>query len=334
MSMPQRTFTVGRSESGQTLGDYLRQRLALPVVQVRQLLRTRQVRVAGTPCQDVGRRLRPGQRIDVHLSGNPDKKPSSLAEVLDKLPVPPVVCHVDDAIVVVNKPAGLTTMRHAEDVKEQGARARRYLPPTLADLVPLLLRPHTEGRTVPVRAVHRLDKETSGLVVFARTVEAERHLGGQLRAHTVQRLYRALVRGKAKAGRIESLLVDDRGDGRRGSNAEQGQRAVTHVAVVEELGEFTLVECRLETGRTHQVRIHLGEAGIPLCGDRIYDRPVHVKPWPDGSGAGRVMLHAAMLGLVHPVSSQALRWSVPLPRDMDQLLKRLRQQATPRPPSS
>jgi 23S rRNA pseudouridine1911/1915/1917 synthase len=259
-----------------------------------------------------------------------------LAEVLDALPVPPVLCHVDEAIVVVNKPAGLTTMRHPEDVKEQGKRARRFLPPTLADLVPLLLRPHLGGRTVPVRAVHRLDKETSGLVVFARTVEAERHLGGQLRAHTVQRLYRALVRGRASAGRIESLLVDDRGDGRRGSSKipGQGQRAVTHVTVVEELGDFTLVECRLETGRTHQVRIHLGEAGIPLCGERIYDRPVHGKPWPDGSRAGRVMLHAAVLGLVHPVSTRGLRWTVPLPRDMDQLLKRLRQQATQRPPRS
>src|SRR5439155_9104941 len=143
------------------------------------------------------------------------------------------------------------------------------------------------GRQPPVRAVHRLDKETSGLVVFARTVEAERQLGQQFRAHTVERSYLAVVRGRAEPGRIESSLVEDRGDRRRGSSTRPGagKRAVTHLTVVERLGDYTLVQCRLETGRTHQVRIHLGERGTPLCGERVYDRPVHGKPVPDPSGA-------------------------------------------------
>src|SRR5207253_9595288 len=127
--------------------------------------------------------------------------------------------------------------------------------------------------------VHSLDRDTSGLAVFARTQAAARHLGKQFREHTVERVYLALVRGRAEDRRIESCFVRDRGDGRRGSAVRQGEgekgrkgegekgtRAVTDVRVVEQLGEYTLVECRLETGRTHQVRIHLGEAGWPVCG--------------------------------------------------------------------
>src|SRR5262249_32641215 len=131
-------------------------------------------------------------------------------------------------------------------------------PETLADLLPGLIARRT-GKPGPVFAVHRLDKETSGLVVFARTKEAERHLGGQFRARTTDRRYLAVVRGRPNGERIESWLVRDRGDGRRGSSGVkgEGQHAVTHVRVLEELGAFALVECRLETGRTHQVRIHL-----------------------------------------------------------------------------
>jgi 23S rRNA pseudouridine1911/1915/1917 synthase len=242
----------------------------------------------------------------------------------------PIIRYVDKHVVVVDKPAGLTTMRHPKEAAEFGPRGQRFLPPTLADLLPdLLARRAGPGKRLErskVRAVHRLDKDTSGLVVFARTVEAERHLGQQFRAHTIERVYHGLVRGRAKEGKIESWLVRDRGDGRRGSSpiSGQGQRAVTHVRVLEELGEYTLVECRLETGRTHQVRIHLGEAGTPLCGERIYDRPLHGKPLPDGSGMKRVALHAALLGFKHPATGERMCWQSHLPKDMADLIKRLR----------
>jgi 23S rRNA pseudouridine1911/1915/1917 synthase len=212
-------------------------------------------------------------------------------------------------------------MRHAEEAAEFGARARRYLPPTLADLLPGLL-----DKRGPVWAVHRLDKETSGLVVFARNKEAERNLGKQFRAHTIERRYLALVRGRAKPGGIKSSLVRDRGDGRRGSTMEsaQGRRAITHVRVVEDLGEYTVVECRLETGRTHQVRIHLGESGTPICGERVYDRPLHGRPIPDRSGAPRLALHAASLGFKHPVTGKWMAWESPFPKDLQELLGRLK----------
>jgi 23S rRNA pseudouridine1911/1915/1917 synthase len=213
----------------------------------------------------------------------------------------------------------LTTLRHPHEAAEFGARAQRFLPPTLADLLPSILKTKT-----PLRGVHRLDKETSGLVVFARTAAAERHLSRQFRAHSIDRRYLALVRGRASPGTIESNLVRDRGDGRRGSGPGRGQQAITHVRVLERLGDFTLVECRLETGRTHQVRIHLGEASTPLCGEKVYDRPLHGAPLPDGSGAKRVMLHAARLGFDHPTTGKRLVWEARLPQDMADLLVKLR----------
>jgi 23S rRNA pseudouridine1911/1915/1917 synthase len=238
-----------------------------------------------------------------------------------------VLRHVDDAVVVVDKPPGVTTHRSTTEAAEFGARGKRYLPSTLADRLPALL-PGGE----PCLAVHRIDRDTSGLVVFARTPEAEVDLGRQFRAHTVGRRYLAITRGRPAEGRIESWLVGDRGDGRRGSGPPgEGQRAVTHVRVLEVLGACCLVECRLETGRTHQVRIHLGEAGAPLAGERVYDRPVYGPPAPDSSGSPRVALHAACLGFKHPTSGVWVEWESPLPKDLQAVVRRLRAAASTTP---
>jgi 23S rRNA pseudouridine1911/1915/1917 synthase len=314
--MPTRNFVVTRAESGRPLAEAIRARLALSWSAARRLVRDRRVRVAGRPCLDPARRLAPGQRVEVQEPSPPPHQPPPAPR-----PAGIVVRHQDDQLVVVEKPPGLTTMRHPDEAAEFGARARRFLPPTLADLLPPLL----SAKAPRLRAVHRIDKDTSGLVVFALAPRAETHLGRQFREHTIERRYLALVRGRAKSGRIESWLVRDRGDGRRGSGpAGEGQRAVTHVKALEELGDYTLVECRLETGRTHQVRIHLGEAGTPLCGERVYDRPTNGRPLPDGSGAKRTMLHAARLGFDHPASGKRMTWDSETPRDMAKLLGRLR----------
>jgi 23S rRNA pseudouridine1911/1915/1917 synthase len=229
------------------------------------------------------------------------------------------IVYADDAIVVVEKPAGLTTMRHAVEVAEFGPRGRHYLPPTLQDR---LVAQFPGGA---LRAVHRIDRDTSGLVVFARTPEAERRLGSQFRAHTVTRRYLAIVRGQPPESKIESWFIADRGDGRRGSGpAGTGQRAVTHVRVLESFGDCSLIECHLETGRTHQVRIHLGEAGAPLAGDTLYDRPLHGAPAPDPTGAPRIALHAASLGFDHPATGQRMDWESPLPDDLQCVLDRMR----------
>lgn len=325
-AMTTRTLTVSHSDAGRNIADWLRARLGLSRTAVLQLLQTRKVRLGGSPCSNPDWRLRAGQRVEVHLAPRPAQSGQSPRPNKSSGPSP-IIRHLDDDIVVVDKPAGLTTMRHADEAAEFG-RGRRFLPNTLQDMLPGLIAARNKGKPGQVRAVHRLDKETSGLVVFARNVEAERHLGGQFRAHDTERLYLAIVRGRAITQRIESWLVRDRGDGRRGSGPPgAGQHAVTHVRVVEELGDFTLVECRLETGRTHQVRIHLGEAGTPLCGERIYDRPTHGRPFPDGSGIERIALHAATLGLDHP-RGERMRWEAPLPADMEDLLRRLRKRVS------
>jgi 23S rRNA pseudouridine1911/1915/1917 synthase len=323
-SMSPSTLIVSREEAGRTVGAVLRSRLRISRSEARRLIEGREVRLNGAVCRDSSRRVRPGQRLEVG-GQSPDRSRPALNQ--------PVIRYADGHVVVVEKPPGLTTMRHPEEAAEFGARARRFLPPTLADRLPGLLAAARPGRAPAVRAVHRLDKDTSGLVVFALTPQAVRHLGRQFRQHTVERRYLAVVRGKAGDGRIESHLVRDRGDGRRGSTSQPGagQRAVTHVRVVDDLGEFTLVECRLETGRTHQVRIHLGERGTPLCGERVYDRPLHGKSVKDDtSGFGRPALHAASLGFAHPATGKRMSWTSPLPPDMAKLVTRLRRRGRKR----
>jgi 23S rRNA pseudouridine1911/1915/1917 synthase len=103
-----------------------------------------------------------------------------------------------------------------------------------------------------------------------------------------------------------------------------GKRAVTHVRAIEILGAYTLVECRLETGRTHQIRIHLAERGHPLCGEKVYNQPLFGQPFPDESGAPRLALHAAELAFEHPISGEQMRFDMPLPEDLADWLARLR----------
>lgn len=320
--MTPQTFVVGRRDAEQTVAAFLRARLSLPWSRVKRLVESGQVRVAGQKVTDPAFRLKLGKNVEVVTpAAAPSQKPvrARLKEAPRYDGPMPVLVYSDDSIAVVDKPAGLTTMRHAEEAAEFGERGKPYLPATLADLLPAMLgRP---GKAV--RAVHRIDRDTSGLVVFARTRPAEEHLTEQFKAHTVERRYLALVRGRPTAGTIESRLVRDRGDGRRGSGPD-GQRAVTHVRVLEPVGDFALVECRLETGRTHQVRIHLGEAGTPLCGERVYDRPVNGAPVPDGSGARRPMLHAARLGLTHPATGERMAWDSVPAADFKDLLERWR----------
>lgn len=319
-----KTIVLGKRQAGQPIAAVLVAAAGVARGQVDHYLKNRWVRIDGNLCTSPGQRVRAGQRLQVVIPRNqaPER---SRDRALSKPELPAIardilIRHQDEHIVVVDKPAGLTTVRHADEAKALGARAQRFLPPTLVDLLPRVLKPPLKGR---IRAVHRLDKETSGLLVLARTADAESALGKQFRSHQIERTYLALVRGQAQEERIESDLVADRGDGRRGSGAG-GQHAVTHVRVVERLGGFTLVECRLETGRTHQVRIHLGERGTPLCGERVYDRPLHGQPVRDTSGAKRPMLHAATLALVHPATGQRLAWETEMPGDMRQLMKKLR----------
>jgi 23S rRNA pseudouridine1911/1915/1917 synthase len=338
--MPQHSGSVHHvtpADIGATLAAFLRRQMGgVSWSRVQRLVRSRHVLIHGNTCTDVGRRLKAGEVVKV-LEVAAAPLPTA-ADVR--------VVHVDDDVVVVEKPAGVTTTRHHEEASWPAKR--RQAQPTLEELVPdaigrflaarrrgVARRPGAprgaepdrgRRRIPPVRAVHRIDRETSGLVVFARNVPAARILAEQFRLHTTQRRYIAIAVGRVRQRTIESRLVRDRGDGRRGSGeGDDGKVAITHVAPLEHYGDgYTLVECRLETGRTHQIRIHLAESGHPLCGERVYASPARRGRQVDDSQAPRVMLHAAELGFVHPVSGADLRFESPLPDDIRRVIARLR----------
>jgi 23S rRNA pseudouridine1911/1915/1917 synthase len=333
---PGQAHHVTAADRGQTLAAFLRPRLGgASWSRVQKLVRSRHVLVHGNVCTDAARRLKEGEVVKVLEAAA--AAPPQADDVK--------IVHLDDDVVVVDKPTGVTTTRHHDEASWPARR--KQVQPTLEELVPDAIGRHllkrfgsVGGRTAPkrrrvapVNAVHRIDRETSGLVVFARNVPASRILAEQFRIHTTHRRYLAIVVGRVRARTITSRLVRDRGDGRRGSGVgDDGKEAITHVAPMEHFGDaYTLVECRLETGRTHQIRIHMSESGHPVCGERVY-----VSSRRDGAGdesrAPRVMLHAAELGFVHPVTGDELRFTSPLPADIRRVLAWLRKAYPANPP--
>jgi 23S rRNA pseudouridine1911/1915/1917 synthase len=319
---PAQSFQVSAEQTGQTLAALLRQWLpGQSWSQVRKLIAGRRVQLNGELWLDDARRLKAGDTAEILA------KPIPPPKLIDNI----VIRHIDPHIVVVEKPSGISTVRHPEE--RAWLEDRRLLTPTLDDLVMRQI-----GMRLPtkqydprprLRVVQRLDKATSGLVVFARTVEAERGLGHQFRRHLVTRRYLALVPGRVAKQTIRSTLSRDRGDGRRGSaTIGPGKDAITHIDAEESLTGYTLLSCRLETGRTHQIRIHLAELGHPVCGEKVYNRKPHGEPIPDASGVPRLFLHAVELGFTHPVTGEALHWDMPLPPDLREFLERLRLAAT------
>ncbi|MFO0865835.1 MAG: RluA family pseudouridine synthase [Gemmataceae bacterium] len=317
--MAEQRFTVAPEQANQTLAALLRQWLPGQSWKlVRGLVDRGQVRIHGETWLDSARRLKSGDVVEV------SSKAAKTPDLVDAI----VLRHVDPHLVVAEKPAGISTVRHPAE--RDWLEERRLKVPTLDDLVLRQLGerlPQKRHEPRPrLRVVQRLDKETSGLIVFARSVDAERGLGSQFAQHTVVRRYLALVPGRAKAQTIRSHLIRDRGDGRRGSGPAEasGKGAVTHIEVVEELPKFTLLSCRLETGRTHQIRIHLSELGHPVCGEKVYDRTRSGKPMQDDSGCPRLFLHAAELGFTHPITKESMHWEMPLPPELRETLEKLR----------
>ena len=317
--------------------------------QIKKLITARQIQVNGNLCLEEARKLKAGDVIQVWQH--------PLAPPADERSVK--IRFADQHLVVIEKPAGITTLRHAEERTWSADRKRRQ--PTLDELVPRALAKHlgwnleeqprpktpqrgrrehrhrSSGPQLPqVRAVHRLDRDTSGLMVFARTQQAETALIRLFSKHRIERAYLAVVHGQPAAGKIETMLVRDRGDGLRGSvntntesssegeEAPDAQQAITHIQPVESIGEYALIECKLETGRTHQIRIHLSERGHMLCGEKTYTHPLGGKPQHDMSGAPRQALHAAVLGFIHPSTGETLSFKSALPADLQQWLQRLR----------
>ena len=268
---------------------------------VRRMVRTGKVFVAGSVELDPTRLVRGGAELEVRQN----------APRATRIPALPksAILYLDAQVVVVDKPAGISTVPY-----DEGERG------TLDQLVMEAISQH--GRRAPLGIVHRIDKETSGIVLFARTLAAKRELKNQFRFHSVGRRYVAIAHGVVKSETIVSRLVKDRGDGRRGSSDEEelGREAITHVEFKEKLRGASLIECRLETGRTHQIRIHLAERGHPLLGERVYSK--HYRG--ELLAAPRLMLHARELAFEHPGTGKRLEFERSLPPDMQGVLDSLR----------
>lgn len=265
------------------------------------------VRVAGALVTEATTRVRAGVEIAVDQAA---RKPRA-GELEDG-----DVVHADSQVVVVVKPSGLNTIPFDEtEVDALDARVRSWL--ERRRMVP-------RGSRPTLGIVHRIDRETSGLVVFTRTWLAKQSLTTQFRQHTVHRRYLAIAHGDVPDSTRRTFLMEDRGDGLRGSARgrppSDAREAITHISRVEPLVGATLVACKLETGRTHQIRIHLSESGNPIVGERVYIRGFR------GAiiEAPRLMLHAAELGFVHPATESQVQWEQPVPPEMRAVLDSLK----------
>lgn len=285
---------------------------------VRKLLSSRRVSVGHTMCLDESRKLRLGDVVEIFAESQPQPPKADDVEIQ----------YVDRDIVVVDKPARMVTLRHK---KERGwRRSKRQLQPALEEVVPDLIYSPQRTSRPRILSVHRIDRDTSGLLVFARRDVVQKALIEQFAAHDVVRVYNAVVLGEPRQQTVRCRLVRDRGDGLRGSTRKEqaGKEAVTHILPMRSIRgpdgtAYTEIECRLETGRTHQIRIHLAELGHPVCGDVVYRGGYGQPPITDASNAPRLALHATALGFVHPTTNEAMHFVSPWPRDMLRFIGRL-----------
>ena len=344
---PFQLFHLAANDARQPLAAALKRLLPdLSWSQVRKEIAGRRVEVNGNLCLDESRSVKAGDVLKVWKHSR--AAPLRVEDVK--------LAYVDEHLLVVHKPAGVTTLRHREETDLP--QRRKQLQPTLDELVAQQLaaylgiginpqrKPHTSpkrkqgsapfasSRSRPdprlvIRPVHHLDRDTSGVMLFARTPVAEQKLIRLFARHDLQRAYVAVVHGRCDAQSIDTWLVRDRGDGLRGSTplgetAEGAQHAVTHIRPMEFLPDYTILECRLQTGRTHQIRIHLSEIGHRLCGEKVYTHAPGTPPEPDKSAAPRQALHAAELAFIHPITSEPLKFRMALPSDLKQWLTKLR----------
>lgn len=247
-------------------------------------------------------KLHGGERIAVQ----PVLAPEVLAFRPETMPLQ--VVYEDDTLIVINKPAGLVV--HPGNGNWQGT------------LLNALLAHAPQLATVPrAGIVHRLDKDTSGLLVIAKTLIAQTDLVRQLQARTVTREYRAVAHGKVtRDGKIEGAIGRDPRNRIRMAVVRAGKPALTHYKVLEKLARASVLACRLETGRTHQIRVHLQKIGHPIWGDPVYGP----RNPPAAPQLPRQALHAEKLALKHPESGEIMQWQAALPEDIQQLIAALR----------
>ncbi len=267
-----------------------------------------QVKVDGAAAT-IKQKMWGGEAVEVVPQSHPAEQPHLAEDItLD-------IVYEDDSILIINKPAGLVVHPGSGNWEGTLLNALLHHAPQLAEIP-------------RAGIVHRLDKDTSGLLVVAKTLTAQTALVRQLQARTVQREYYALVYGELlRAGRVDAPMGRHLTQRTKMAVVADGKPATTHYSVAERFPDCTLLRCKLETGRTHQIRVHLASIRHPLVGDSIYIKgaqkcPPHLRPIL--AAFPRQALHAAQLGLEHPVTGEWLEWQALLPDDMAQLLKDIR----------
>lgn len=285
-----------------TLAAVVREKTGASWSRARKLCSDGRVTVDGERCLDPAARILPDAVVVVDEHA-PKVEKGPLARDA-------IVFH-DRDVVVVDKPAGMLSVADEPGNKE-----------TLVDYTRTLLRRIDKGGVdAPLGVVHRLDRDTSGLMMFTRTALAKRVLTEAFTEHDIERVYHAIAHGEVPEKRMESWFLLDRGDGLRGSHGHfrraagdppaDARLAITYVKPLTALEGATLVECRLETGRQHQIRIHLAELGHPLLGEFVYIRDYR----GEKIEAPRTMLHARTLGFTHPRSGKAMSFTREPPAD-------------------
>ena len=300
-------------DKGTRLDKFLSERFDLTRSAIERLLEEGAVTVSGGSAVK-NYRLRGGEQISLLLADPvPDEaQPEN---------IPLDIVYEDADIVVINKPSGMVV--HPAAGNESGTLVNALLYHCGDSLSGV-------GGVARPGIVHRIDKDTSGLLVVAKHDAAHNHLSEQLKIHTVSRIYSAIVIGNIKEdeGTVNKPIARHPVDRKRMAVAKKGEgrEAITHFRVLERFGAFTLVECRLETGRTHQIRVHMASLGHPLLGDPVYGGDgTRFQAQHKAHFSGQC-LHAGRLSLIHPTSEQTMTFSAPLPPDFDTVLALLRKE--------
>ena len=274
---------------------------------IQQLIKADRVLLNGGPVKAAHQTVRSGDVAELDIPG---PEPTELTPEA----IPLDILYEDDVLLLLDKPAGMVV--HPAVGHRQGT------------LVHALLH-HCNGLTViggreRPGLVHRLDRDTSGVMVIAKTDVVHRHLSAQFKGHTIDRKYLALVCGKVKAAGVIDLAIGrDRADRKKISpRTDRPREAETRYAICERFKNATLLEVSPQTGRTHQIRVHLAHIGHPVVGDRVYGGTGRRSDIP----APRQMLHAARLGFIHPISGLALCYTSPPPADMQDAILAAREE--------
>jgi 23S rRNA pseudouridine1911/1915/1917 synthase len=312
--MSDHEIITGRIESPARLDKALAEATGLSRARVQGLIDEGRVDVAGKTATAASMKVAGGAEFRIIVS-------AAMPAEAQPEDIPLVIAFEDKHLVVVDKPAGMVVHPAVGNIT--------------GTLVNALLH-HCRGNLSGINGVarpgivHRIDKDTSGLLVVAKSDAAHEGLAAQFAAHTVHRRYIAVCAGHPSPaeGTIDARVGRSDADRKKmtvlPNNSSRGKSAITHYKVMERLDEAAVIECRLETGRTHQVRVHCASIGHPLLGDPAYGRtPKSLRPLLERLGFARQALHAAELGFQHPVTGEMVRLRSDLPQDIAELIDQL-----------